>query len=146
MSTEQNTEIATQFAQVWGRGSLSTIDELASPDLVVIYPVLPAPVHGPEGFKEVIRGVHAGLPDAELDIHETVAQGDRVALRWTLHGTHEGTFAGVPPTGQQVRLDGITIYRLADGKVVEERGQEDALGMLQRMGAIPTPQGGPDVG
>lgn len=140
MSVEENTRVAARFAEVWGQGSLALIDELASPDLAVSYPVLPQTVHGREPFKDVIRGVRAGLPDVELDIHETIAQGDKVAVRWTMRGTHQGTFAGVPPSGQRVALNGITIYRLADGKVVEERGEEDALGLLRQLGAVTTPQ------
>jgi steroid delta-isomerase-like uncharacterized protein len=139
MPVQENTAIAERFAQVWGRGSLSLIDELASPDVVVSYPVFPETVHGPEAFKEVIRGIRAGLPDVELEVHETIAQGDKVAIRWTMQGTHKGTFSGVPPTGKRIALNGITIYRLAGGKVVEERGEEDALGMLRQLGVIPAP-------
>jgi steroid delta-isomerase-like uncharacterized protein len=93
---------------------------------------------GREAFKQVILGVRSGLPDVECEIHETIAQGDKVAARWTMRGTQTGELNGIPPTGKRVTLSGITIYRIADGKVVEERGQEDGLGFLQQLGVIPT--------
>lgn len=140
MSVEENTAIALRFAQIWGQGSLDLIDEYASPEIAVSYPLLPETVHGPDAFKEVIRGIRSGMPDVECEVHETIAQGDKVAGRWTMRGTHSGELNGIPPTGKQVTLSGITIYRLAEGKVVEEFGEENALGFLQQLGVIPTPE------
>lgn len=124
METEENKALVRRFVQVWGKGSLDTIDELAAPNFSVYYPLLRETVHGPEAFKQVIMGVHAGLPDV-------------VVVRWTMHGSHTGELLGIPPTGKQVTLTGITIYRLSDGKIVEERGEEDALGLMQQLGVIP---------
>lgn len=140
MSVEENTAITLRFAQIWGQGSLELIDEYASPDIAVTYPLLPATVHGPEAFKEVIRGIRSAIPDVECEVHETIAQGDKVVGRWTMRGTQTGELNGIPPTGKQVMLSGITIYRLADGKVVEEFGEENALGFLQQLGVVPTPE------
>ena len=124
--------------QVWGKGSLDTIDELAAPNFSVYYPLLRETVHGPEAFKQVLMGVHAGLPDVEVLSENEIAEGDQVAVRWTMHGTHTGELLGIPPTSQLVTLTGITIYRLTDGKIVEERGEEDALGFMQQLGVIPS--------
>ena len=104
------------------------------------YPLFPETVHGPEAFKEVIRGIRSAMPDVECEVHETITQGDKVVGRWTMRGTQTGELNGIPPTGKQVMLSGITIYRLADGKVVEEFGEENALGFLQQLGVVPTPE------
>jgi steroid delta-isomerase-like uncharacterized protein len=140
MSLDENTSIVQQFGQIWGQGSLDLINKFASPDIEVSYPLLPETVHGPEAFKEVILGVRSALPDVECEVHETIAQDDRVAARWTMRGTQTGEWNGIPPTGKVVTLRGITIYRIIDGKVVEENGQEDALGLLHQLGVIPTPE------
>lgn len=136
MATEENKALVRRFVQVWGKGSLDTVDELAAPDFSVYYPLLPRTVHGPEAFKQVLMRVHAGLPDLEVVSEEVIAEGDQVVVRWTVRGTHTGEWLGIPPTGKQVRWTGITIYRLTDGKIVEERGEEDALGVMQQLGVI----------
>ena len=138
MSTEANKATVRRFVQVWGQGSLDTIDELAAPNFSVYYPLLRETVHGPEAFKQVLMGIHTGLPDVEVVSENEIAEGDQVAVRWTMHGTHTGELLGIPPTGRQVTLTGIAIYRLSDGKIVEERGEEDALGFMQQLGVIPS--------
>jgi steroid delta-isomerase-like uncharacterized protein len=66
-----------------------------------------------------------------------VADGDTVAVRYTMTGTHRGDFAGVPPTGKAVVAQSMAFYRLADGKIVEERAQLDMLSVLEQLGAVP---------
>lgn len=139
MSTEENKVIARRFIQVWGQGSLDTLDELASPNFSVYYPVLKQPIDGPEAFKQLLMGARSAVPDAALEFLDEIAEGDKVVVRWTVHGTHQGVFLGIPPTGKLVTWSGITIYRIASGKVVEERGEEDALGLMQQLGVIPMP-------
>ncbi|MBI4493819.1 MAG: ester cyclase [Chloroflexi bacterium] len=144
MSTEDNKAIAGRFVQAWGKkGGANIVDELAAPDISVAYPVLPQPIHGREAFKELLHQVYAGLPDGETTVDEVIAEGDKVVVRWTARGTHQGELMGVPPTGRHLAWTGITIYRLAGGKVVEELGVGDSLGMFQQLGVIPGPgQGG----
>ncbi|HJT55201.1 MAG TPA: ester cyclase [Ktedonobacteraceae bacterium] len=137
MSTEENKAVVRRFVQVWGKGSPDIVDELAAPNFSVYYPFLRETLHGPEAFKHHLMGLHVGLPDVEVVNEQMIAEGDEVAVRWTMRGTHTGELSGIPPTGKQVMVTGITIYHLADGKVVEERGQEDALGLLQQLGVIP---------
>jgi steroid delta-isomerase-like uncharacterized protein len=88
-------------------------------------------------FKEVLAGVRAGLPDIKIEVGDVIAEGDIVVAPWTMSGTHLGELMGIPPSGKAVRWDGITIYRIEDGKVVDERGEEDGLGLLRQIGAIP---------
>jgi steroid delta-isomerase-like uncharacterized protein len=137
MSTEENKIIARRFIQVWGQGNLDTLDELAASNLSVYYPLLNEPIYGPKAFKQHLMKAHSAVPDATIKILDEIAEGDKVVVRWTVHGTHLGVFLGIPPTGQQLTWTGITIYRIADGKIVEERGEEDALGLMQQLGVIP---------
>jgi steroid delta-isomerase-like uncharacterized protein len=67
-----------------------------------------------------------------------IAEGDRVAARFTMRGTHRGAFFGVPPSGKSIEVQAMNFYRLAGGQFVEERGQPDLLGLMQQIGAIPT--------
>ena len=135
MNTEENKAIALRFAQVWTAGNLHLVDELAAPDIVVSYPHPPEPIRGAEGFKAFLEEVFVGLPDAVVTVDEMLAEEDKVACRWTMHGTHLGPWFGFPSTGKAVQLSGFTFYRIANGKVVEETGMGDALGLLMQMGA-----------
>ena len=137
MSTEENKALVRRFVQIWGKGSLDTLDELAAPNFSVYYPLLRETVHGSEAFKQVLMGFHAGLPDVEVVSEDVIAEGDQVVVRWTAQSRHTGALLGIPPTGKQVTLTGITIYRLADGKSVEEKGEEDALSFMQQLGVVP---------
>jgi steroid delta-isomerase-like uncharacterized protein len=138
VTLEENKALVRRFVQeVWGEGNLDVIDELVAPDFCVYYPLMRETVHGPEAFKQVITRIHAGLSDVECVSEDVIAEGDQVVVRWTLRGTHAGEIQGVPPTGKQLALTGIGIYRLADGKIAEERGEEDALGYLRQLGVIP---------
>jgi steroid delta-isomerase-like uncharacterized protein len=137
VSTDETRAIAQRFAQVWFGGSPSIVDELADPNLTVYYPVIGQPIRGAQAFKQVLEMVHAALPDADGSVDEVIAEGDRAVIRWTLRGTHRGDLLGIPPTGRRVEWTGISIYRLANGKVVEEQGEEDALGLMRQLGVIP---------
>jgi steroid delta-isomerase-like uncharacterized protein len=120
------------FAKCLNQGDLSVADQLVSPDFTG-----PAG-KGPEGFKAIILPLRQGFPDLRFTIHDMVAEGSRVVVRWTSHGTHRGMFAGTAPTGRQVSNEGIGIYRIEDGKIVESWSQVDRLGVLQQIGALPT--------
>lgn len=116
------------------------MDDLAAPGIVVCYAGMPEPIRGAEGFKQLLSDQsYAALPDVQRTDEELIAEGDRVATRWTCRGTQEGELFGVPATGKPVSLSGISIYRISGGKVVEERGVSDLLGLLQQLGAIPAP-------
>jgi predicted ester cyclase len=76
-----------------------------------------------------------------MQIEEEIAEGDKVVLRWSLSATHQAEYPpGNPPTGKRMKWAGITIYRIADGKVAEEIGEEDYLGILRQLGLVPEPR------
>jgi predicted ester cyclase len=79
------------------------------------------------------------FPDLHFTLEDRIAEGDKVVSRWTFHGTHKGELQGMPPSGKQVTMTGISIDRLAWGKVVESWDNPDQLGLLQQIGALATP-------
>lgn len=140
MTTAENKRIARRFFSVWGGATdPALVDEFAAPTLRVFYPLFGTPTAGHAAFKRALAGLHSAFPDLVVTVEDEVAEGDKVALRWTMRGTHHGEFFGNPPTGKAIAWSGLTIYRLVDGKVAEEIGEEDALGLLQRAGAVLTP-------
>jgi steroid delta-isomerase-like uncharacterized protein len=137
METEKNKAIARRFLQIWGKGELKIIDELASTTILVYYPTFPQVIKGPEPFKQKLTEFRSAFPDADIRVDEEIAEGDKVVLRWNFSGTHQGRLINIPPTGKKVKCTGITIYRVVDGKVLEERGEEDIVGLLRQLGVIP---------
>lgn len=139
MSTTENKAIASRFAQVWAAGALQLVDELAAPDIVVSYPFPPEPIRGAEAFKSFLRQFVEALPDVTVVVDDMIAEGEKVAVRWTFRGTHEGPLLGLPPTGRPVQVSGLTFYRIVGGKVVEETGIGNTLGLMQQLGAVVSP-------
>jgi steroid delta-isomerase-like uncharacterized protein len=137
MSIQENKNIARRFIQIWGKGNLDIIDELAAPSLSVQYPVIPQVIRGTRMFRQVMEGFRSAFPDSDLGIEEEIAEDDKVVMRWTFSGTHQGNLLGIPATGKKVSWTGITIYRIVDGKIVEERGEEDFLGFFRQIGLAP---------
>jgi len=142
VSADTNKEIVRRLGVEPWEGNLGVIDELVAPDYIGHDPAQPD-MQGPEGIKEFITGYLAGFPDGRITIDEQLAEGDMVATRWTGRGTHKGEMMGIPPTGKQVTVSGITISRVKNGKVVEEWSNWDTLGMLQQLGVVPAMAGAP---
>lgn len=137
--SEQNTALVRRAVEeVWNRGDFAVVDELVTSDIVVRAPMPGHEIHGPAGIKEFYAALRAGFPDIHFTIEDQFAAGDRVVTRWTTRATHTGAFQGMPPTGKQVRMAGIDIDRIADGKVVECWPVMDELGLLQQLGVVPT--------
>lgn len=136
MSTEENTMLARHlFEEVWNSKNLAVVDEMTAPNFVFHNSV--QTLYGPEGFKQFATMYHTAFPEAHFTIEDAFAEGDMVALRWTARGKHSGELRGIPPTGKQVTVSGITITLISNGKSVESWGEFDALGMLQQIGVIP---------
>jgi steroid delta-isomerase-like uncharacterized protein len=126
------------FEEPW-TGNFDAVDEFVAADYIGYDPSEPEPVKGPAGLKANVEKYLAGFSDARITVDEQIAEGDMVATRWTGRGTHDGEIAGIAPTGKQVTVQGLTLSRLKDGKVVEEHQVWDALGMMVQIGAVPAP-------
>lgn len=135
-----NKEIVRRLVdEVWGNRNLKIIDELIAPDYVGHDPTQPEPIRGREGFKTFVGMYQSAFQDATVTIDDQIAEADRVVTRWTGRGTQTGELMGIAPTGKEVTVSGITVSRLADGRIVEEWELIDALGMLVQLGAVPQP-------
>ena len=132
-----NKPIMHTFVQFINSASQKLAVELVSPDAVFHVPGRPEPVRGPGGYLEIIGMMRGGFPDIQWKLEEMIAEGDMVAARFTMRGTHNGAFFGVPPTGKKVEVQAMNFYRFSGGKIVEEHGQPDLLGLMQQIGAIP---------
>ena len=139
MSTEQNKALVRRFYdEVFNKKNLAIIDDFL--DLHIIEHSLPPGLpSGIEGSKQFIGMYLAAFPDLHLTAEDMMAEGDKVASRFTMRGTHKGEFMGIPPTSKQVTITGIQILRVASGKIAENWINLDALGMLQQLGVVPPP-------
>jgi predicted ester cyclase len=98
-------------------------------------------VQGLSAVKQFTAGFHQSLSDMYLTVRELIAEGDRVAARWTAGGRHTGPLYGpggaIPPTGKDIAMEGMSILRVRDGRITEERTQADVLGMMRQLGVAP---------
>ena len=124
--------------QAWNYGDVSMLDELHAPgfrDRTGNPGVTPDIA----GTTQVILRVRAAFPDAVFTIEDMIAEGDRVAARWTMRGTHTGEFNGMPATGRPVTMAGFGLLRIQDGRIAELWHLEDDLAALRQLGIIPRP-------
>jgi steroid delta-isomerase-like uncharacterized protein len=140
MSAEENNKaLVRRFVEeFWNEGNKSAADELMAPDAEIHMPT--GEVVDVDGLKGFAGAFRDSFPDWHSTFEDLIAEGDRVAERWTGRGTHRGELQGIPPTGKRVEAPGSVFYRIVDGKIVEFRGQLDMLGLMQQLGAIPLPQ------
>lgn len=136
---EENKAIVRQFWQEgWEQGNQAVFDEICAGDFVNHDPNVPEVIDLESYKQHVALHVSAFRADKAVEIDEMVAQGDEVAVRWTWRATHEGAYMGIPPSGSQLTLTGMTFHRLAEGKVAENWHQYDALGFMQQLGVVPS--------
>lgn len=131
MSSEANKTLVRRYLdQVVNRRDRAAAEELVAPNLVFTSPYTPEPVRDRETFLEMLGAVHAGIADFKLVEHAMLAEGDLVASRWTVYGTHAGPLGPFPPTGKKLAISGLSIYRIADGKIVAGWVQDDTMALL----------------
>ena len=136
MSTEDNKGLVRRFYEdIFNQRNLALVDELCTTNHVFHNP--PTTLNGREEFKQLVSLYLTAFPDARFIVEDEIAEGDRVASRYTFRGTHKGDLMGIAPTGKQVTVTGIIINRIANGKSEEGWLNFDALGMLQQLGVIP---------
>lgn len=132
--SEKNKAVARRFLEeLWNRSNFDVVNELLARDYDGHSSTV---IRGPEGAIAFIPVVRTAFPEFRFEIIDQIAEGDKVATRWKLFGTHEGPFQGTPPSGRKIEMTGITIFRLADGRLVEGWTNEDTFGLLQQIGAV----------
>lgn len=133
----ENLSLLVRSLEAWNRHDLAAYRELYAPE-AVIHGVAPVPLGVAETLG-VYTAFFAGFPDLQLTVEETICEGERIAVRFAIGGTHQGEFQGIPPTGRRIAVQGITTLRYHDGRVVERWNQLDQFAMLQQLGVLPAP-------
>jgi steroid delta-isomerase-like uncharacterized protein len=137
--TERNKAVVRRFIEeVQNKKNMDVFDELNAEDFVN----LSAPPGMPtdrEGGKMYLGGFLRAFPDSKVTVDDMIAEGDRVATKKTLTGTHTGEFMGIPASGNRVTLQFVDILRLRDGRIIEHWLSMDQLSFMQQLGVIPTP-------
>jgi len=140
MSTQENKVLMHRFyEEVFNKKNLAATGDFLDPHIVehMLPPGLP---EGIEGSRQFIGMFLAAFPDLHITAEDVIAEEDKVTARFTVRGTHRGVFMGIPPTGKQVTMTGIQIGRIADSRMAENWLNMDALGLLQQLGVVPSPE------
>jgi steroid delta-isomerase-like uncharacterized protein len=140
VSAEENKALVRRwFEELFNQAKLDLADEIVTPDHVTHDTSTPEHLPGPEGERQLVNLVRGAFPDGRITIEDLVAEGDRVAVRWTFRGTHRGDFMGIAPTGKEVEMGAMDLFRVAGGKIAETWSNVDMMTMMHQLGAIPTP-------
>jgi steroid delta-isomerase-like uncharacterized protein len=136
---QDNAAIVRGFAdEVITKGNIEAAAEYVWENVVEQVP-LPGQGPGLNGLKDIIRAMRTGFPDVVFSIQEQIAEGDKVASRFEWTGTHKGEFLGIPATGWPVRVWGVVIDRLEDGRIKDTRIIMDTLGLMVQLGVVSLP-------
>ncbi len=136
MSLQENKALVLRFIKdVQNQHDLAVIDELYNPDFVDHSGMSES--SGIDGTKAFFTMMFAAFPDMHMEIHQMLAEGDQVMTYKTFHGTHQGPFMSILPTGKQVSVDVMDILTIKEGKITEHWTVTDMLGLLQQLGVVP---------
>jgi steroid delta-isomerase-like uncharacterized protein len=136
--SDTSRDVATSyFQELLNNGNLELISELIAPELIVHLPLLPHPIRGQEGLKHFIHQLRSAFPDIHYIAERHAAEQNMAAIRWTMSATHKGEFMGMPATGNKVNLQGVNIFHLRDGQIVEIWVNENDLGLMEQLQATP---------
>ena len=144
-STEANKALARRVTdEVWNQGNTAAINDLFTATAVTHGRTASEDIQGSEGFKQYVTRLRTAFPDLHLTVEDQIAEGDRVANRFTMHGTQKGEMqmgpsSTIPSTGKEVTITGIVINRIENGKIAETWVNVDDLGRLQQLGLFPPP-------
>ena len=132
MSTEENKTIQRRFQDIWNQGDFSIIEEIWDKD----YINHSVKAKGLDAVRKYISAYRNAFPDVEFKINDQIAKGDKVVMYFTITGTHKGEFQGIKPTGKSIKMTGIAIHKIIDGKIVEIWGNWDMLGLMKQLGVV----------
>jgi steroid delta-isomerase-like uncharacterized protein/uncharacterized protein (TIGR02246 family) len=134
--TPESVELARRLElEVWGRGRLELLDEIAAESHIVHDEGLGRTISGRDAVREDMAWFRSVFAIAELVVHDTISSGSRVAVRWSMSATHVGEFAGVPPTGRTVEARGVDLLRVEGGRLAEAWVISNAAGLEQKIAA-----------
>ena len=135
---EALTLVRRVFQAVWEKGDQSAAEACYSSDYTNHDPSAPELPPGPRGVMEYVKLYRTAFPDLHFTLNETIFAGDKVTVRWTVSGTHKGSLRDFPPSRKSVSVTGISIFRIANRKIVESWANWDQAGLYQQIGAMPS--------
>lgn len=135
-----NLKVMEQFITFINTGNMALGQSIISPDVVFYAPTSPEPMHGFQGYAAVLDMMRGAMPDVQWKAEETIAEGEKVMIRFSMTGTQTKPFMGMPATGRRVSVTTMNIYEFRDGKITCEHGLPDIFSMLLQLGAIPAPK------
>jgi steroid delta-isomerase-like uncharacterized protein len=139
MTTEQNKAVVRRFGELVNAHDFGRAFALCSADFVD-HGLPPGTPPGAESSRHFFQGQFAAFPDLHATVLDMFAEGDRVATRIEIEGTHQGPLMGIPPTGRHVKWTDISLHRFTDGLIAEHWGESDMMGLMQQLGVIPPPR------
>jgi steroid delta-isomerase-like uncharacterized protein len=139
MAVNSRAIIQRFIEEILNQKKLAVADEIVAEDFIELDP-FPGQAQGRQGLKDVLAMFFSGFPDLCWVIEEQIAEGDKIMTRFTWTGSHQGAFMRIPPTGRQVKVKGVVIDRVVDGRMVDSRILMDSMGMMQQLGVLPTGQ------
>lgn len=139
MAADLKSLVARIADDIWNRGELTVVDEVMLPDARYHGPHMPNGTGDRENWRQAIAMYRAALPDSHVVFDELIESGDTIVGRWSATGTQTGSLPGVPATGKQIGITGISIYRFRGGRIAEVWEQLDLLGMWQQLGVVALP-------
>jgi steroid delta-isomerase-like uncharacterized protein len=123
---ETNKALVREWINAWVINNIDVLDELFAQDYTVNGIRI-----GVESVKQAVQFLHTALSGISAELHEIVAEDDKVVIRWTIRGRHAGHFMGTPPTGKELEIKGINIYRVVDGKITANYEQTNISEVIQ---------------
>lgn len=136
-SKNLNLEVMDKFIRFINTGDIALGQSIISPDVVFYAPTSPHPMHGFQGYAAVLDMMRGAMPDVSWKAEESIADGNKVMVRFTMSGTQTKPFMGMPASGKKVSATAMNIYEFKDGKIIREHGLPDLFSMLIQLGAIP---------
>ena len=122
------------YHSIWNERRMEFIDQVIAETHALGDPTVSGGATGPSAYRRQVERFLTGLPDLKFDVHETISEGDKLVVYWTITGTHRGEFLGVPATHKWVSFSGITINQIRNGKIIESTVIWDGLGLLEQFG------------
>ena len=140
MAPDHAVAIRRLYQDVWNGENPTIADEFIHEDYLIHDRDLADHLRGAELYRTLAAGTREAFPDATFSINDIFESGDKVALRWTMTGTHEGTVLGIEPTLQEVSIDALEINRFEDGQLIETWTQADELKLMEQLGGLHRPE------
>ena len=137
MPTENRTVIRRLYEEVWNERKLELVDELLSKSHALQDPIVSGSQVGPKLYKRRVAELTKAFPDLCFTIEDTIVEGEKFVTCWTISGTHQAEYVGIPATGRKISLEGMTVHHIKNGKILDSCARWDVLGLMRQLGAVP---------